>query len=148
MNKVVKIILVVIWMTVIFCFSNQKAEDSSKLSDGVIIKVAKIFVKDNISKEKKQELIQKYTFIIRKMAHFTVYLILGILVIDMVSSFNLKNVIIMSVSICFLYALSDEFHQLFVDGRSCELRDVLIDTIGSYVGILIYNGFKKRLMKK
>lgn len=148
MNKVVKIILVVIWMTVIFCFSNQKAEDSSKLSDGVIIKVAKIFVRDNISKEKKQELIQKYTFIIRKMAHFTVYLILGILVINMISSFNLKNVIIMSVSICFLYALSDEFHQLFVDGRSCELRDVLIDTIGSYIGIFIYNSFKKRLMKK
>lgn len=148
MNKVVKIILVVIWMTVIFCFSNQKAEDSSKLSDGVIIKVAKIFVRDDITQTKKEKLIEKYTFVIRKMAHFTVYLILGILVINMISSFNLKNLITISILICFAYALSDEFHQLFVDGRSCELRDVLIDTIGSFIGIFIYNVFKKRLIKK
>ena len=148
MKKLLKIILVILWMSVIFCFSNQKAEDSSKLSDGVIIKVAKIFVRDDITQTKKEKLIEKYTFVIRKLAHFTVYLILGILVINMLSSFNLKNLITISILICFTYALSDEFHQLFVDGRSCELRDVLIDTIGSFIGIFIYNVFKKRLIKK
>ena len=37
-----------------------------------------------------------------------------------------------------LYAVSDEIHQIFVPGRSCELRDILIDSAGVLVGILAF----------
>ena len=49
---------------------------------------------------------------------------------------------------CFIYACTDEFHQLFVMGRSCEMRDVLIDTLGSFVGILIYYKIKLYINKR
>ena len=49
---------------------------------------------------------------------------------------------------CFIYACTDEFHQLFVMGRSCEIRDVLIDTLGSFVGILIYYKIKLYINKR
>ena len=39
---------------------------------------------------------------------------------------------------CIVYAASDEFHQLFVDGRGACVEDVLIDTTGSAIGMLLY----------
>ena len=41
--------------------------------------------------------------------------------------------------ICFLYACTDEFHQLFIAGRSAEIKDVLIDSFGSLTSILLCN---------
>ena len=137
MKKVFKLMLLILWMILIFCFSNQRADDSSKLSDGVIVKVASIFVKDNLTDNKKDELIDKYTFIIRKTAHFSVYLILGILSINLLSSFNIKRIIMLSSLFCFIYACTDEFHQLFVNGRAGRFTDVLIDTSGGVIMLLI-----------
>jgi len=94
------------------------------------------------------KLIDKYTFIIRKTAHFSIYLILGILSINLLSSFDIKCIIAFSGLICFIYACTDEFHQLFIMGRSCEMRDVLIDTLGSFVGILIYYKTKLYINKR
>ena len=93
-------------------------------------------------------MLNKYTFIIRKTAHFSVYLILGILSINLLSSFNIKRFIMFSSLFCFIYACTDEFHQLFVMGRSCEMRDVLIDTLGSFVGIFIYYKIKLYINKR
>lgn len=148
MKKVFKLVLLILWMILIFCFSNQRADDSSKLSDGVIVKVASVLVKDDLTNNKKDELINKYTFIIRKTAHFSIYLILGILSINLLSSFDIKRIIAFSSLICFIYACTDEFHQLFIIGRSCEVRDVLIDTLGSLTGILIYYKNKIYILKR
>ena len=133
-------LLVLIWMIVIFSFSNQPAIDSSKLSDGfinkTIIKVYEVF-NGNITKEKKEELISKYSYPVRKLAHFTVYFILGMLVFIYLNNFiKNKSIIIYSLLICFVYACTDEFHQYFVDGRYCSFIDVLIDSIGSLISIL------------
>ena len=52
---------------------------------------------------------------------------------------NNKKLILYSMLICFLYACTDEFHQLFVYGRSAEIKDVLIDSFGSLTSILLCN---------
>lgn len=128
--------------------SNQPAIESSRLSDGVIEKtignIYKITHKDT-TPEKLAEIKQKYTHIVRKTAHFTIYLILGLLVSTLLKEYNLKTkqIIIYSILICMTYAISDEIHQIFVIGRSGELKDVLIDTCGSTVGILIIKRIKK-----
>ena len=36
------------------------------------------------------------------------------------------------------FLISDEVHQIYVPGRSCELRDVFIDTSGGFFGSLVY----------
>ena len=43
---------------------------------------------------------------------------------------NITQFFIYPATLSFLYAVSDEFHQSFVPGRSASIRDVLIDTIG------------------
>ena len=131
-KKIIKILLVIFWMGVIFTFSNQKATDSSKLSYGFIKNtIAKTF---NINDDEK---LKKFVKPIRKTAHFTIYLILGLLVLNCFDVAN-KKTIIYTVIICLLYSISDEIHQMFIDGRSGEVVDVFIDTLGSFSGSLIY----------
>lgn len=150
--KVVKICFLVLWMALIFSFSNQKDIDSSKISDGFIdrtvVKIYKVF-NENITKEKENEIIEKYTYPIRKLAHYTLYFVLGILSFLVVKDYSInKKLIIYSLLICFLYACSDEFHQLFVIGRSASIKDVIIDTFGSFCSISIFYIFNKKISKK
>lgn len=150
--KVVKICFLVLWMALIFSFSNQKDIDSSKISDGFIdrtvVKIYKAF-NENITKEKESEIIEKYTYPIRKLAHYTLYFVLGILSFLVVKDYSInKKLIIYSLLICFLYACSDEFHQLFVIGRSASIKDVIIDTFGSFCSISIFYIFNKKISKR
>lgn len=151
MKKVIYSILIVLWMSVIFCLSNQPAIDSTELSDGFISNtignVYKFFNK-NISSDELNEIKVKYTHPVRKMAHFTIYMILGILVTLLVREYNVSfnKCLFISLLVCLLYSISDEVHQLFVIGRSGEIRDVLIDTSGSFIGIFIFNNlFRKKV---
>ena len=134
-------LLVLVWMVVIFCFSHQPAEESIKLSNGfinnTIISVYEMF-NGQVSDAKKEELIFKYSYFVRKIAHFTIYLILGILVFIYLNQYvENKSIIIYSLLVCFLYACSDEFHQYFINGRHCSFYDVLIDSTGSVISILL-----------
>jgi VanZ family protein len=145
-KKIILTILTVVWMLVIFLFSNQKASNSTQISnsfiDNTVIKIYRIFDSDASLEDIK--LIREYFFLpVRKLAHFAVYCILGILMIFTLKEYGIRNdLIYYSILICFLYAVSDEVHQLFVVGRSGEIKDVILDTLGSILGILC---FKKRL---
>ena len=130
-------------MGIIFCFSNQNADDSSKISDGFITTIINFFVDDDLSIDEKELLLEKCSFYVRKFAHFTLYFVLGILVLNLLYQYNLKNKLLIGIVICIIYSCSDEFHQLFIPGRSGELRDVIIDSIGSLSGILFYRFVKK-----
>lgn len=148
MLKLIKLTLVIIWMTIIFLFSNQKADDSSKLSDGIIVKVANVFVDRDLSTNEREAILEKYTTIVRKTAHFAIYLVLGILVINFLCEYNIKHIILVSIIVCLLYSITDEVHQLFIEGRSGEVRNVLIDSAGFLVGIYSYYIFKNKFIKK
>ena len=124
-------------MGVIFSFSNQKADDSTKLSNGLIRNTICKVNSNNCDKT-----IEKVFKPVRKSAHFCVYLILGLLVFNCFN-FN-KKYILYSVIICLLYSISDEIHQIFVPGRSCEVFDVFIDTCGSFLGIISSYKYKSR----
>ena len=148
MKKIIKLTLVILWMLLIFFFSNQKAADSSKLSDGIIVKVANVFVDKDLSTKEKEIILEKYTTIVRKTAHIGIYLVLGGLVINLLMEYNIKHVILVSLIVCLLYSVSDEIHQLFIKGRSGELRDIIIDSSGSLLGIYSYYIIKKKFIKK
>ena len=124
----------------IFLFSSQEADKSSRVSnsflDKTVVKVYKVF--DSSLTEKDENNIQEIWFVpIRKIAHFFVYFVLGILVLLTLKEYNVKkNICYYAILICFLYSVSDEIHQLFVDGRSGEFLDVLLDTFGSMISIV------------
>ena len=64
------------------------------------------------------------------------YCILAIFLFMSVYEDNIKKAIIIAFLGTFLYACSDEFHQLFIPGRSGEFRDVMIDSTGGIIGIV------------
>lgn len=150
MKKIIKLILILSWMGLIFLFSNDTSTASTKKSDGIIIKTAEIFTRRTLNKDEKEKLINKLVVPVRKTAHFLVYLILGILVLNLLKEFNISKSksIILTIVICCLYACSDEFHQLFISGRSGNILDIIIDTLGSYTGCFIYLGINKLLNKE
>jgi VanZ family protein len=69
-------------------------------------------------------------FWLRKAGHVSEYAILTLLVLRYALAKNRKSPIVLAGAVAFLYACSDEFHQLFVPGRSGAVRDVFIDGIG------------------
>jgi len=75
----------------------------------------------------------------RKCIHAFEYLVLSILLIIALSSSGVKGnkIYIISIIICFIYACTDEYHQLFIDGRTGQFMDVLIDISGGLIGIVI-----------
>ena len=143
-------ILSIIVAVIIFIFSSQNSTESSKTSDGVIRTIIEILPNTkNLSKVKKDEITDNMTFIVRKLAHFSIYALLGINVIAFLLTFNnnIRKQLIITLFICILYAISDEFHQMFSDGRSPMIRDVFIDGLGSLAGSgivgIIYHKFGK-----
>lgn len=139
-KKIIKFILVILCMLVIFLFSSDNGTESSLKSDGIIVKISEILVGHRVSQNEREKYIEKYSFYIRKSAHFGIYLILGLLVLSLVSEYIPINykALLLAFTISFIYACSDEVHQLFIPGRSGEVFDVFIDSIGSIIGIYLY----------
>ena len=127
-------------MTLIFFFSNDTSSSSTKKSDGLIIRISEIVLNRKLSKDEKIKYIDTFVTPVRKSAHFIIYLILGLIFISLLKEYNIldKKSIIYTVIFVFIYACSDEIHQLFVSGRSGEILDVLIDTTGGFIGSIIY----------
>ncbi len=57
-----------------------------------------------------------------------------------------KAVVWIVISLCFFYGISDEYHQSFVVGRVAEWGDVVADTIGGSIGVLIYPFLRRRCL--
>ncbi|WAM34042.1 VanZ family protein [Caldicellulosiruptor morganii] len=94
----------------------------------------------NVQIESRRNALKKLNDVIRKYAHVIVYLVLGILVINAFVIRGSKGckAFFFSLIFCFLYAATDEIHQIFVSGRGAKATDVLIDGIGALMGIVIY----------
>ena len=133
------LIFAVIWMIIVFKFSSQPADTSQNTSLNLTKRIVNVFYtsKSNTEKEQITEKLDPY---IRKLAHFTLYAIGGILIANYINTYNIKdkNKIIYSICIGATYACTDEFHQLFVEGRSGQLTDVLIDSLGVATGVCIF----------
>ena len=119
---------------IIFGFSNQNGEESGNLSG----KIAKITLEILPIENNKQNL-KRAEAVIRKIAHFSIYTLVGFLLMSFVSTYHVKEKkrIGISLFIGILYAISDEINQKFVPGRSCKITDVMLDTMGVLLGILV-----------
>jgi VanZ family protein len=86
-----------------------------------------------------RQLFEEVQFSVRKAAHFTEYMILGLLIRLCLESWfgKRKSLPVSSWAAGALYACTDELHQLLTDGRSGQWQDVLIDSSGVLAGVLI-----------
>ncbi len=130
-----------LWMAVIYRFSDTPAVASTKQSisvTGMLLDIIGRYIM--IAPQKREMLIGVMEPHIRKLAHMAEYgLLFLLLVFPMLFLFKKKAAgIIAAFSVCFLYACSDEFHQLFVEGRSGSLRDVGIDMLGVSASLVLF----------
>mgnify|MGYP001851921371 CR=1 FL=1 len=151
LKKIVKGFIVILCMMIIFYFSQDTGIQSTKKSDGVILEVSSFLGVHDLSMKEQQFLIDTFVVPVRKSAHFLIYLVLGITLISFLREFLLSphKLVLISIFLAFLYACSDEVHQLFVIGRSGQFSDVVLDTIGASVGVLFYYIlFRKKLKEE
>lgn len=154
-RKVIYSILMILWMGIIFSFSAKNGEQSTKESNQVGTIVGKLLVPHYTewTSSRQTTFALKIDHIIRKSAHAIEYAVLGLLIagayID--NRMKLRRQILFPWSIGFLYAITDEMHQLYVPGRSGQVSDVLLDSAGVLLGVMIVNclfGFIRELIDK
>ncbi len=143
MRKILSWIVLILWMALIFFFSSQVAEQSEQLSDGITEKIVAVMVKVNPN---AKIAVEKISFFVRKNAHFLVFLVLGVLTVNALRCSGVGGYrgILAAIAVCVFYAITDEIHQLFVPGRSCQFTDVLIDSAGATVGAFIFGMILKK----
>ena len=138
-RKIYPWVLVVLWMALIFYLSHKPATESNELSKGITEIIVETVEKVTTDVDIE---VERFNHIVRKNAHFFSYLVLGILVTNGLISSEIKRYIGYALLICVLYAISDEIHQIYVPGRSGQIKDVVIDSAGALSGIGMYM-FKK-----
>ena len=145
--------LTLFWMVFIFMMSSAGKDESNSQSGAVCEFICEHFVEgyEEMAPEEQIQMQQKISFPVRKCAHLSEYAVLGALMILTAASWRREGEetmrtgetpggtvrILPVLAAGFLYAVSDEIHQIFVPGRSGEPRDVLIDTSGVLIGICL-----------
>ena len=145
--------LTLFWMVFIFMMSSAGKDESNSQSGAVCEFICEHFVEgyEEMAPEEQIQMQQKISFPVRKCAHLSEYAVLGALMTLTAASWLRRDEetmrtgetaggtvrILPVLAAGFLYAVSDEIHQIFVPGRSGEPRDVLIDTSGVLIGICL-----------
>lgn len=170
MKKVLSILLCILWMGFIFYNSSQDGTNSNALTNKIVDKLITISERiengDNknikiyaspkseaavtpavsissiinrIKSQNKQQLNKE----IRKLAHAFEFLVLAVLLSNafFVCGFKGRQAVIYILFIVLFYAVTDEYHQIYVVGRGSSVKDILIDFSGGIIGTIFYYSF-------
>lgn len=134
--KKILIVLCMLWMGFIYYNSSQSGLESNKISYKVVNTVSN----KNVAKEKGSYFGGDFNVFVRKNAHAIEYFVLSILLGITFFVYNKRSVngMIYILFIVLFYAVSDEFHQLYVQGRNSSVLDIIIDFIGALIGTIIF----------
>ena len=135
---------VLLWVCVtlnaamIFAFSGQNGETSMSVSDSVVVPVVERVhqARPDTPQKTLESLYWTLQTVVRKGAHFMEYALLGFLVRLLGESYAWRGRGWIAWGGGTLYAVTDELHQLFSDGRSAQAADVLLDSAGVLSGVL------------
>lgn len=140
-KKAFGLLIIIFWLGVIFFFSNSDASASTIQTKIVINKLIELAEDNSFFNFIVLKLTEKHSLVysIRKLAHLTIFCILQLIVFS-VARHHGKSILkstIYSMLAVVLYATFDEIHQYFIPGRSCQIKDIFIDTLGGTVGLAI-----------
>lgn len=150
MKNILTWLIVIIWLIIIYILSAMPANISGTKSKLVLensINIVNKISNNSLTSLNNKKIINKIHPYFRKLMHVMVYFILSILFILALNNtiINKYKIYLITILLCIIYAISDEYHQSMVIGRSCRLLDVLIDSIGVFIGCFIY--YIKSLLK-
>ena len=144
--EVVMVKKIILWIAVItlslaiFDFSAKTATESAGMSSQIAEKVVDLVEKVvDIDDSQRESVLYTVHLLIRKGAHFLEFVLLSILVFFLAESYKLSRKVcfLIALGYCLVFAASDEFHQLFVNGRSGQISDVMLDFCGALFGACI-----------
>ena len=144
-------LLLIFQMLFIFAMSSFGSDSSNSQSSQIIQVLHQVF--PNLLSRTSELDASTLTFIVRKTTHFTEYAILGILFYllyrQTLPQKNGLQLFVLAILSSFLYACTDEIHQLFVPGRSGQFTDVLVDTLGASFGckFLAFSNYLRRVLQ-
>ncbi len=145
--RAIPLIITILIMALIFFFSSQTSSESSEVSRGLTRKAVHLFLQlFHLNGAGEAAAVSVLHHYIRKLAHFLLYALLGILsAVTMRITFKrtVSVSVICAAVICVLYSISDEIHQLFISGRSGQISDVFLDSAGAWTGIAVLLIFLK-----
>ena len=132
-------------IVVMYCiigFSGQDGVDSAQLSYKVtrkLVVIASDLKNMNLTQDEIAIYTEKYHYHVRKLAHFTEYMILAVTVAFPLYVYGMRGIwlMIFAGAFCVGFACLDEYRQSFSIGRSPSKKDVFIDSCGVFVGIVI-----------
>jgi len=140
LKRIIFIIMLLFTFYIIFNFSSQDGETSGNISRRVTEFVVEILSKiKTMNVSSKLYYIERLHPIIRKLAHFSIYTVVGFSIMGFMCTFDIRNIfkVISSILIGVTYAITDEIHQGFTPGRAPSVTDVCIDSMGVLTGIFI-----------
>jgi VanZ family protein len=145
---VISFAAVIVWGRVIFGFSAQNSTESGSLSERVCYAIVDEITQirqEELTETEKLSLIEQLDHPVRKAAHMTEYAVFALLLFNLLCALGMtgRKRFPIVLLIVFCYAATDEFHQLFVEGRSGQFTDVLIDTAGGLIMLLLVAGVRK-----
>lgn len=135
MKKRITLILLIIVNLFIWINSLMPGNVSSEQSNFIVNLIYPLF-KNILTKN-------DLSFYIRKLAHLTEFLILGLLLSYYLTLKNVKYKYIITLIYGIIVAIIDETIQYFIPNRTCQITDVLIDSVGVIIGLLIYILYNK-----
>ena len=142
MIRIVLLIAIFATAVMIFLFSAEDGEESAETSEGLTLAVLRVLVPDYDARpEDQQAAFQELAgHIVRKLGHFSEFALLGGLLLAYLylrrTDGRFRLAAPAAWGIAFLYACTDEAHQMFVAGRGPSFGDVCIDASGAAAGIV------------
>lgn len=127
-------ILVIGIMIAVFLFSSQSGGDSNHLSKGILEQIFEFF---NVNADPLK--LDQYNLVLRKIAHFSLYFLLGTGAMGflLTTSLKMRYSFALSLLFCVLFAATDELHQFLSGTRNGNPLDVLLDSAGALLSILL-----------
>ena len=133
---------VVFLAVMIFWFSAQSGEDSTDTSNSLIHAALSAVSPSyrEMNAQEQQAVLDDVRGIVRKAAHFTEFCLFGMALYALCREYEKKQSLWIALGCGIGYAMTDEFHQMFIPGRAASWKDVGIDSAGVLCGVLVLMG--------
>ena len=140
--RIISALLTLLWLCFIWYNSAETGNLSADSSKGITAKIVNVIIKDfnSMTEIQKTQIIEKVNPIIRELAHAFEFFILAVFVGFFAMTYKIRRFYIYMTIVfgfCLFSACVDEFHQYFVDGRTADILDVLVDSTGALVATAI-----------
>ncbi|MEE0211135.1 MAG: VanZ family protein [Negativibacillus sp.] len=137
--RIIFALLVLGIMATVFLFSSQSGGESNHLSQGVLEHILNFF---HIQADPLK--LDRYNLVLRKIAHFSLYFLLGAGAMGFLLTTPLKKkyCFMLSILFCVLFAATDEYHQFLLGTRNGNALDVLLDSMGAMTSLALLSNPK------